>query len=225
MERGIARYEEKKIMLAYLISRFGYTTKQLFTEMLGCKKRSQDNFFSTLEARRMIRPFSFLEHRNPIYLPRKRFIEIISELYPESKIPITTPSKIPERLIRHTLFCQKIIINEGGFEINYITDRMMMDGRKKRPDMIINKSHAIEAELTYKGHNKSIQAFLNLLLEINLKHYEKVTYYTPNNYIYNQLKRAFNENVWPVPRGKNKVTMREIDPKAKENISFIFLEK
>ena len=222
--RGTIRQAEKKLNLAYLISRFGYTTKPIFTEMLGLKNRSQDRFFQMMEDKNMLCKFEFIESQHPLYLPRKKFIEWLEEIHPESNFMTSSPAKIPARLIRHTLFSQKIITINGGFNVEYITDRMMDDGIKKRPDMILFNDHAIEVELTYKGAPKTYEAFLNLLMGIHQNKYIKVSYYTPSHYIYNQLTKLFNSQKWAIPQKRGKPVSKEISPEMKQNFKFHLVE-
>ncbi len=223
MSRGKSRQEMKIKALSYIISRFGYTTKYHFTEILGLKSRSQDRFIKSLIDKGYIRLFEFTAHHHPLILPRKMFVDLMAEQHPESKIPASAPKKISESLIRHTLFSQKILATDFKASDDYITDRMMDSGFAKRPDIIINKQHAIEAELSYKGKARTTKAFLNLLMAIKKGEYEKATYYTQNNYIYSQLLKTFNSKTWTIPQNKGKALEKVISEEIKSKINFIFL--
>ncbi len=220
VSRGRLRQKAKLDHLSYVISRFGYTTKYHFTKILDLKPRSQERFVTWLVENNYVRLFKFSIYPEPLIIPKKAYVDLLKETHPESKVPTSNIQRISERMINHTLFQQEVLAFDFDTDAEYVTDRMMTDGLSKRPDVIVNNKHAIEAELSVKGKTAMTKAFLNLLMGINKGHYEDVTYYSNTEYMHTHLTRIFNQKKWLIPQSKGVSIEKVISPEIKSKIKF-----
>ncbi len=203
---GYVRHQQKLQHLAEVLVKFGFTSRRCFSEYLGVDYKGQSAFFRGLLDEKYCHRIPTSMVRSHLYLPTPRLLKLARDFGFDTAGVNTTPSRLSEELIRHTLLMQVVLNHhrnamgsgEGGVGLFYVAEPSLGHVNEKRPDLIIDDMLAIEVECTHKNNGRIYRGFVSHALAMRDGKYQQVKYVVTNRLLYEGLMKKFESPLWPV---------------------------
>lgn len=194
---------------------FDYTNRGIIKTLLGLTDGALSPFYRSLSRAEKINilrnPISISQSSKLIVLTRAGFDRGLT-INPDIDIDSVTHKKnIPTSLVRHQLFLQKYLVDNGVKYNHVVSDKILrkrVDNGLIVPDAVavINGIRVgVEVELTRKKPNRvyyKMQRQVNLLRS-DKKLCEKFVYVFESEAMRDNYKRLFDAEIWPTVKVKN----------------------
>lgn len=190
---------QKRRKVILWLAKFGFSTRELLSHMLGVANEGQAAFFKRL---------CDDEITKEAYISgtRKRVVTLTSEGAKQAKIyepdlSVKSFKKFPLHTLIHGYTIQSFLINQKGVQRFFSEAELATQAFVRRPDLIIiNEAGiqiAIEVELTQKDANRIYYNFGSHVQDWQKQKFAHVIYLFSSASVRDHYEEMYQKNPWP----------------------------
>lgn len=190
---------DKRRKVILWVAKFGFSTRELLSKMLGVSNTGQAAFFKRL-ADDEITKEAYISGT------RKRVVTLTSEGVKQARIyepalSVKSFKKFPLHTLIHGYTIQSFLISQKGVRCFFSEAELATQTFVRRPDLIIiNESGikiAIEVELTQKDVNRIYYNFGGHVQDWQKEKFSHVIYLFSSASVCQHYEDLYNKNPWP----------------------------
>jgi len=190
---------EKRRKVILWLAKFGFSTRELLSQMLGVAVEGQAAFF-----KRLVED----EITKEAYISgtRKRVVNLTAEgtrqarIY-EPELSVKAFKKFPLHTLIHGYTIQSFLISQKGVQQYFTEAELATQKFVRRPDLIITNEAgikiAVEVELTQKDVNRVYYNFGGHVQDWQKQHFSHVIYLFSSASVRDHYDELYQKNPWP----------------------------
>lgn len=190
---------QKKEKVTFWLAKFGFSNRELLSELLNVSVKGQHLFFQSLLTEGLVSEQYVSGTRKKILTLTKLGCEYVLLNNPEMIIKNVRSFSL--YTLVHSYSIQKFLLTQKGSE-NFFTENELADKKfHRRPDMIIVNEHgskiAVEVELTRKSSDRIYHIYRSLSRDWSDGKFDFVVFLFSSPAVLQQYEELYKKNIWP----------------------------
>lgn len=190
---------KKKEKATHWLAKFGFSNRELISELLNVSANGQHHFFKSLISEGLV-------SEKYVSGTKKRILALTT--LGQEYVLLQNPEMVIKKVksfslytLVHSYSIQKFLLSQKGSD-NFFTENELADKKfHRRPDMIIVNEHgskiAVEVELTRKSSDRIYHIYRSLSRDWSEGKFDYVIFLFSSPAVLGQYKELYEKNVWP----------------------------